>query len=115
MGAPQDQLRIDVRQEPDRTVLSLHGELDMASAPLLQSKLESAEIEAAAIVVLDLQELQFIDSTGLRIVLAAHERLQEHGGELAVTRGSQQVQRLLAITGTEDHLRVITAPDASLV
>ena len=52
-------------------MLSLHGELDMASAPLLQSKLESAEIEAAAIVVLDLQELQFIDSTGLRIILAA--------------------------------------------
>ena len=96
-------------------MLSLHGELDMASAPLLQSKLESAEVEAPAIVVLDLQELRFIDSTGLRIILAAHERLQEHRGELAITRSSQQVQRLLAITGTEDHLRVITSPDATLV
>ena len=66
--------------------------------------------------MLDLDEVQFIDSAGLRVVLAGHERLaRSTEGELAVTRRSRRVQRLLAITGTEDHRRVITAPDASLV
>jgi anti-anti-sigma factor len=111
----EDHLRIDVRREQDRVILCLHGELDLASAPLLQRELESAEIEATAMVVLDLQELQFIDSTGLRIILSAHERSRERGQEFAVTRGSQQVQRLLTITRVDEHLRIIASPDEMLV
>jgi anti-sigma B factor antagonist len=111
----QDHLRIDVRHEQDRVVLGLHGELDLASAPLLQRKIESAEIGATAMVVLDLQELQFIDSTGLRIILSANERSRERGQEFAVTRGSQQVQRLLTITRVDEHLRIIGSPDEMLV
>jgi anti-sigma B factor antagonist len=111
----QDHLQIEVRREQDRVVLGLHGELDLASAPLLQRELESAEIVATAMVVLDLQELRFIDSTGLRIILSAHERSRERGQEFAVTRGSQQVQRLLTITRVDEHLRIITSPDELLV
>ncbi len=97
-------------------VLCLHGELDLASAPLLEQEIESASNEAtAAMVVLDLMELRFIDSTGLRIVLAANERAQERGQEFALTRGSEQVQRLLSITGVGEHLRIIASPDELLV
>ena len=96
-------------------VLSLHGELDLASAPLLQREIESPEIEAAAMVVLDLEALQFIDSTGLRIILSAHDRSRERGQEFAVTPGSQQVQRLLTITRVDEHLRIIASPDEMLV
>ena len=117
MAVQQDQLTIDVRHAPetDRVVLCLHGELDLASAPLLQRELDSHELEATAMVVLDLQELQFIDSTGLRIILSAHERSRERGQEFAVTRGSQQVQRLLTITRVDEHLRIIASPDEMLV
>jgi anti-sigma B factor antagonist len=111
----QDHLRIEVRQERDRVVLSLHGELDLASAPLLQREIESPEIEAAAMVVLDLEALKFIDSTGLRIILSAHDRSREGGQEFAVTPGSQQVQRLLTITRVDEHLRIIASPDEMLV
>jgi anti-sigma B factor antagonist len=112
--AVQDQLLIDVRHEKDRVVLGLGGELDLASAPLLQSEIERTEIAAAAIVVLDLQELKFIDSTGLRVLLSAHERSRERGQEFAVTRGSPQVQRLLSITGVDEHLRIISSPNELL-
>jgi anti-anti-sigma factor len=110
MGVP-DQLRIDVRQETDRVVVQLEGELDMANAPSLQSALESPELQAAAMIVLDLQQLQFIDSTGLRTVLWARERSLEGGREFAITPGSQQVQRLLAVSGAGEHLRTIATPD----
>ncbi len=96
-------------------MLCLHGELDLASAPLLQSEIESSEIDHTALVVLDLEDLEFIDSTGLRIILAAHERSQERGQEFAVTPGSQQVQRLLTITRVSEHLRIIASPDELLV
>jgi anti-sigma B factor antagonist len=111
----QEPFRIDVRSEQDRIVLCLHGELDLASASLLQSEIESAEIGKTAMVVLDLEDLEFIDSTGLRIILAAHERSQAHGQEFAITRGSQQIQRLLSITRVDEHLRIIESPDELLV
>jgi anti-sigma B factor antagonist len=113
--AAQEQFRIDVRHEQDRVVVRLHGELDLASAPLLEREIESAELGDTALVVLDLEDLEFIDSTGLRIVLAAHERARERGQEFAVTRGSQQVQRLLSITRVGEHLRIIASPDELLV
>jgi anti-sigma B factor antagonist len=104
-----------VRHEQDRVVLRLCGELDLASAQLFQSEFESAEIGAAAMVVLDLEELQFIDSTGLRMILSANERAHARGQEFAITRGSQQVQRLLSITRVGEHLRVMASPDELLV
>jgi anti-anti-sigma factor len=113
--AAEDHFGIEVRNAPDRIVLCLHGELDLASAPLLQEAIEKAGADAAAMIVLDLEELQFIDSTGLRIILAAHERTQERGGKLALTHGSAQVQRLLSITGVGEHLCIIASPDELLV
>jgi anti-anti-sigma factor len=110
-----EHLQVDVRSAPDRIVLRLAGELDLASAPLLQDKLESAESAESSLMVLDLDDLEFIDSTGLRIILAAHERSQERGQLLALTRGSQQVQRLMSITHIGEHLRIIESADAQLV
>jgi len=96
-------------------VLGLHGELDLLGAPLLEEEIEKAETEAPAIVVLDLQDLQFVDSAGLRVILAAHERSRQQGKELALTPGSEQVQRLFTIAGVDEHLRIIGSPDELLV
>ena len=68
-----------------------------------------------SIVVLDLDDVQFIDSAGLRVVLAAHERTAERGQRLALTPGSPQVQRLLSIAGVDGHLQTIASADAALV
>ena len=106
-----EQLRIDVRHEPDRVVLVLEGELDMASAPLLQNAIDGADMSGGRMIVLDLQALQFIDSTGLRVILAVRKLCAERGQEIAVTPGSQQVERLLSVTGVADHLRTIATPD----
>jgi anti-sigma B factor antagonist len=113
--AVQDQLRIVVRHEQDRIVLGLHGELDLASVPLLESEIQSAEMNTTRMVVLDLEDLQFMDSAGLRTILSAHECSQERGQKFALTRGPQQIQRLLAITGVSEHLRIIASPDEMLV
>ncbi len=108
MGAA-DQLRIEVRQVSDRVVLSLTGELDMASTEVLEHALDSEEVRRHALVVLDLEGVQFIDSTGLRCILAALELCRARQQEFAITPGSQQVQRLLRITGAAEHLPTIPA------
>jgi len=106
-----EQLRIDSRNDQGRIVISLDGELDMASAPLLQAALESAEADLASALVLDLQHLRFMDSTGLRVILSARERFCSNGRELALTESSSQVQRLLAVSGVGERLRVVSTPD----
>jgi anti-sigma B factor antagonist len=111
----REQLRIDVRHEADRVILSLEGELDMATTELLQQALEGVDVDRETMVVLDLQQLQFIDSTGLRSVLSLLERCREREQEFAVTPGSQQVQRLLSVTGVAEHLRTIAAADEAVV
>jgi anti-anti-sigma factor len=107
----QDHLLIGVTQEDDRVVLALDGELDMASAPLLQQAVDDPELAGKPLVVLDLQRLEFIDSTGLRIILAARKLCGERDQELAVTQGSQQVERLLSVTGMSEHLRTVPSTD----
>jgi len=114
MGA-NEQLQIDVRQDADRVVVKLEGELDMANSPLLQESMSSDQLAAAKAVVLDLQGLTFLDSTGLRIILAAREHCWRRGQEFAVTPGSQQVQRLLNVTGVGEHLRTIASADEMVV
>ncbi len=110
-----EHLRIEVRTAPDRVVLELHGELDLLGAPKLQEQIEQAQIDERAILVLDLQRLEFVDSAGLRVILAAHEHAHERGHEFALTKGTEQVQRLLSIAGVEEYLRIIDAPDEVLV
>jgi anti-anti-sigma factor len=84
----------------------------VADATSLENEIENASDGTGSAIVLNLQELQFIDSTGLRIILSAHERAKGRGQDFALTRGSQQVQRLLSITGVGDRLRLIASPDA---
>lgn len=109
-----DHLTIGVAREADRVVLSLDGELDMANAPHLQQAIDGEDAGTRA-VVLDLQRLTFLDSTGLRVILAARERCQERGQQFAITRGSEQVQRLLSVTGVASHLRMLATPDELVV
>jgi anti-sigma B factor antagonist len=113
--AVEDQLRINVQRDDDRVVLGLHGELDLAGAPRLQSEIETCGADSVGILVLDLRNLQFIDSAGLRVILAAHESSRQHKREFALTRGPQQVQRLLSIAGVDEYLRIISSPHDQLV
>ena len=106
---------MDVRRGEDRVVLGLAGELDLLGAPLLEEQIAKAEAETAGLVVLDLRELQFVDSAGLRVILAAHERARREGREFALTQGSEQVQRLFTIAGVSEHLRIVGSPDDLMV
>ncbi|HUB36764.1 MAG TPA: STAS domain-containing protein [Solirubrobacteraceae bacterium] len=110
-----EHLRIEVRRDRDRTVLALHGELDLLAAPQLQREIERCEGNPADTLVLDLDDVRFIDSAGLRVILAAHQRAGERGGRMALTPGPEQVQRLLSIAGVGDRLQTIASPDALLV
>lgn len=93
-------LVIERDQHTDRSVLTLYGELDLASASLLAASLGEAESSGATEVVIDLGALEFIDSAGLHTLLDANSRSIARGHRLSLLRGPRPVQRLFELTET---------------
>ncbi len=110
----QNHFRLQVRDEDEGTVvLVLAGELDLASSQELIDALE--RLGGSRSIVLDMRELEFIDSSGLSVLVKAHQRAAAEGGELSIVRrDDSQVQRLLDLTGLTERLRVSDAPDELL-
>lgn len=79
--------------------IELYGELDLATAPTLVHELQAARESAADRVVIDLSGLEFMDSSGLHVLITARADAAAGGYELTLTRGSRTVQRLFAVAG----------------
>ena len=99
---------IDIVQRDDTVVLVVAGEIDIATAPVLEQRLTEAEAREAASVIVDLDGVTFMDSTGLQ-VLVAHALSKDNGNRLRLTRGSRQVQRLFTVSGMLDHLPFVSS------
>jgi anti-anti-sigma factor len=105
---------MEVQRRGRAAVIVVSGELDLASGPQLEVQLESVSTPDTELVIVDLRELEFMDSTGLSIIVRAHQRLAEAGCELGLVRGSHQVQQLLDLTGVAERLRLAAAPEELL-
>jgi len=106
---------LELTTETDGTIvrLALEGELDIASAGQVERELERIEREAPATVVLDLRRLAFMDSTGLRIVVAADARAREGSRRFVVVRGPEAVQRIFRMTRLDERLDMVDDPAAA--
>ncbi len=95
-------------------MLAVAGELDLASSPTLEQALEAVKPSASGFLILDLSQLEFMDSTGLSVLVTAHRRAQEAGWRFALVKGSPQVQRLLSLTGIDERMMVADSPEQLL-
>src|SRR5690348_5791687 len=91
---------LELRTENDHGAprLVVAGELDLASAEQLEAQLRQLESAEPELLVLDLRELEFMDSTGLRAVIAADARARERGARLVVVRAPEEVDRVFRLT-----------------
>ena len=105
----QDSLHIDIAQRNGVTILSVLGEVDLATAPILDEQISAAEAGDASRIVVDLDRVSFMDSSGLQVLLA-HVLSKQNGSRLQVTRGSPQVARLFTVSGMLDQLPFV-APE----
>ena len=95
-----------------RTV-TLRGELDLATVSEVTDALQRLAPRADGVrhVVLDLRGLTFMDSNGVRVLLKQREFARTNHYNLAVVRGNDAIQRLLALTGVEELLVVVDDPE----
>jgi anti-sigma B factor antagonist len=103
-------LKVVTRANGDAIVLSVQGEVDLATAAELETALRRALETPTERLVVDLREVQFMDSTGLAM-LVEHDRLaREAGRRLIVVKGPPQVQRAFDVTGLSTRLTMVDEP-----
>jgi anti-sigma B factor antagonist len=93
-------------------VITATGELDLSGAELLEAELERlAKEPELATVVLDLRGLEFMDSSGLRLVVLADMQAREAGRRFVLVRGTETVHRVFEITRMSDRLEFVADPE----
>jgi anti-anti-sigma factor len=103
---PISEFSIDEHRQDGKVVLTVHGDLDLASADQVGARLAALRAAGQA-ALLDLDELDFMDSSGLRMVLEAAEASDASGWRFTITPGTQQVQRLFESTRVTDRLPIV--------
>ncbi|MGP6155970.1 MAG: STAS domain-containing protein [Vulcanimicrobiaceae bacterium] len=112
---PSDTLTIDVSPlgDPRAALFSLRGSLDIATAPSLRAALQEAAEHDGHEIVVDLSQLEFLDSTGLGALIGAHKLAEEHQGSVRLVAQEGQILRLLRITGLLEVLNVYPSVEAA--
>jgi anti-sigma B factor antagonist len=99
---------ISISDRDGRAVVVIRGELDLATAPELEAAIQG-RLDDGQDVVVDLRELDFMDSTGLRVLVSAHARVEGTEQRFLIVRPlpGAPIERILAVAGVEQVLDVV--------
>jgi anti-sigma B factor antagonist len=98
-----------VERRGDAAVVAMQGDLDIATEAQATAQLAGA-MDGCHMLIADLRELAFLDSTGVRVLLSAHLLAQERGLRFGVVRGDGMVARLLEVTRIDERFPVVDDP-----
>ncbi|HEY1882637.1 MAG TPA: STAS domain-containing protein [Candidatus Cybelea sp.] len=96
-----DELSIDLKREDggETVVLNVRGSMDIATSPTVRAAISEAIEGGANDLIVDLSRLDFLDSTGLGVLIGAHRRTAENNASLRLVVREGPISRLLNITG----------------
>ena len=94
-------LDVSTREQDGCTVVAATGEVDVFTAPVLDEALSAAVGAGATCLVVDLSGVEFLDSTGLSVLVKALKRVKESGGSLDVVVTAERVAKVFRITGLD--------------
>jgi len=93
------ELGLDVRKVDSRAVVDVKGEIDVYTAPKLREKLIELVTEGSYDVIVNLEGVDFLDSTGLGVLVGALKRVKAHDGSLALVCTQDKILKIFKITG----------------
>jgi anti-sigma B factor antagonist len=102
------------RLDSGAVVLALRGDLDMQHLYSFEEELRRVEATQTRCIVLDLRQLDFVDSSGIRQLLAARRRAGRACRRLLLVRGGPSIQRLMALAGLQDVFEIVSDVPAEL-
>jgi anti-anti-sigma factor len=94
-------ISIETAEEDGTYVIRLRGELDLSSCDEVDAELKRAEAGSFERILLDVNELDFIDSSGLQVILRAKRRADSSGRRLRITRGKGHVADMFRLTALD--------------
>jgi len=98
------------------SVIAVRGELDLSTAPRLEAPLDAALNGGSTSVLIDLSECEFIDSTGIALIVRAWQQLEGNGsGQLGICNPNEQVRRVLDVSGLDQSIPVHPSREDALV
>src|SRR5438309_8273211 len=97
---------VTVNRNAESATLSVAGEVDLTSAAKLEDAVSELADGSLRRLVIDLSSVSFMDSTGLRVLLKANKLLEGSGGTLVLGEPSEQVRRLLDVSGLNEHFQI---------
>ena len=87
-------------------IITLKGRLDTMTAPQLDAEAKSIDFDEVETVTLNLKDLEYISSSGLRVILALYKNLKSKGGNLKIVNVSNTIMELFSMTGMSDYLDI---------
>ena len=106
-------LRVSRSWESDHLVLVLHGDLDIDTLAAAQDEVTAAEGQAPPTLVLDLSQLGYVDSSGVRLVLLAQQLAEDANRRLGVRLGHGPTRRIFDMLGITGRIEVLDDGEAS--
>ena len=105
------ELKVTCRQQGEYVVMSVHGEIDLYTVPRLQRELAGVLADGSPVrLVVDLSGVDFCDSTGVNVLLAAHKQAKDAGGDMELAAPRRAVRKILQVTGLEAVFTVTDTP-----
>lgn len=95
------ELSVSSRDEGQYAVVDVAGDLDLISAPALRKKLTSLFAEGHRLIVIDLSQVPFLDSTGIGVLVGAQWNVRRNDGNVRIVCSDPRVLRVFTITGLE--------------
>ena len=99
-------LRLDVTERDGWSVLEVGGEIDVATAPRLREQLIKLVNDEKFRIVVDLGAVDFIDSTGLGVLIGALKRVRTHEGNLSLVCSEPRIVKVFEITGLNQVFQI---------
>lgn len=90
----------------DYSIISVHGEIDLHTAPKFQSAIERTARKGSKTVLVDMSGVAFMDSTALSALMRSKDALQERGASLHLVAPSGAVERIFNVTGFQDYFEI---------
>src|SRR3954464_1325125 len=111
MAIPPEEFSISTTEIDGRAHVTLRGELDLATAPELEQLLNE-RIDSSQEVIVDLRGLEFMDSSGIRVLVAAHARAGRAGTRVFVVRPepATAVAKIVEVAGLDGELNILDDP-----
>ena len=109
-----DQLRVSVSGGDSYIVVTLAGESDVYTYDQLRGALEAEAAKRPALLIVDLAGLEFMDSTGVQVLLDIRVMMSEHGGKLVLSRPENTVARVLNLVGADQLIPVYPSVEEAI-